>query len=930
MFRGRLIRQGALCLAGVLLAGSFSIPTFAANDNSHIIRANGGYDPASYPAKTLDASFTQESIVLDGVLEDAYHNASSSKIQNVKPVDSYVYPEGGETSGELYALWDGPNLYLGIEVTDASVVKESEYKSKGAVGDNPAIPSKKVLTGYMEWFGFQFPQYSNVPDMDSVEIGIDLFHDQTVYETDTKGIVTVDAAGNFYYFRNSNIPSLGCPLADPQHPEYRDLIKGYAVSDRLDEDGNVIGYTVEIAFHIEETAMTNGTEIGVDIKINDASEVLDHYETVEVPNPDYIPSVSENDPVSGNDPTDPVSDNDPANPAGTTSDNDPVNPAGTTSDNDPVGSSDPDSGDPSDNGSNNQADPDANNGANNQADPDADNGSNGQTDPGADNGSNNQADPDADNGSNGQADPDADNGSNSQTDPDADNGSNNQADPNADNGSNGQADPDADNGSNSQTDPDAGNSSGDQPMAGNDTLSEVSGNDPDQEDVINTTDPTISVEQPVYVVKHLSSIFWSHDQDSVYTSFDHEHANSIDWGSVTLRNWNGEAFAYSNWLLQKTMNYLNSASFQKGVYTADSQAALEIAMNNAQVYLSSTSQIPSATKTATDQLLTAVKNLRWADTRYPDPADLPVQTTLPNPYQFFQSSRMVKTAADWKDRRDQILDLAQFYEYGYKPSYDTVEVIGVSPFKKGEKDSSSMWGSSYSCDGSRITLKVTANERSTYMSFQLYSTSQEAKEAAGHGDQKAPVVLSFDGDIAAYRNAGISVIGLPSVCSDTRTNDYAWNHRNGSFYDLYPYSRNGEAALKEVSNEMASAWGASVVIDALEQMAEDKNDVVADLAVDQLAVTGFSINGKYAFVSAVFDDRIDVCIPGAAGATGPSPWRYVYTGQEYDWSGTIYASTDPSVSNAQYAWGTELMANSIRHNRVRETELFRHFLTPGH
>ncbi|MBP5299514.1 MAG: hypothetical protein J6Z09_10225, partial [Lachnospiraceae bacterium] len=90
----------------------------------------------------------------------------------------------------------------------------------------------------------------------------------------------------------------------------------------------------------------------------------------------------------------------------------------------------------------------------------------------------------------------------------------------------------------------------------------------------------------------------------------------------------------------------------------------------------------------------------------------------------------------------------------------------------------------------------------------------------------------------------------------------------------------------------------------------------------------FSINGKYAFVSAVFDDRIDVCIPGAAGATGPSPWRYVYRGQEYDWTGTDY--TNPQVDSEQVAWGTEVMANSIRHNRVRETELFRHFLTPGH
>ena len=195
-----------------------------------------------------------------------------------------------------------------------------------------------------------------------------------------------------------------------------------------------------------------------------------------------------------------------------------------------------------------------------------------------------------------------------------------------------------------------------------------------------------------------------------------------------------------------------------------------------------------------------------------------------------------------------------------------------------------------------------------------------------------PIVLSFDGSISSYTKAGLAMITVPSVVSDTRTNDYAWNKRTGTFYDLYPYSRNGEAALKEVSNEMAEAWAASLIIDALELCENSEHEsyrnAVADLAIDKLAVTGFSINGKYAFVAAVFDDRIDVCIPGAAGATGPSPWRYVYRGQVYDWTDTAYVNSE--VNSYQVVWGTEVMANSIRHNRVRETELFRHFLSPGH
>jgi hypothetical protein len=133
---------------------------------------------------------------------------------------------------------------------------------------------------------------------------------------------------------------------------------------------------------------------------------------------------------------------------------------------------------------------------------------------------------------------------------------------------------------------------------------------------------------------------------------------------------------------------------------------------------------------------------------------------------------------------------------------------------------------------------------------------------------------------------------------------------------------------------MAAAWSASRVIDSLEVIAGSAVSGASAIghAIDpaKLAVTGFSINGKYAFVSAVFDERISVCIPGAAGASGPSPWRYVYIGQQHDWTGTPFAPAGRTGrSPSQVATGTEFMANSIRHNRVREIELFRHFLTPG-
>ncbi|MBO4330835.1 MAG: hypothetical protein J5827_02030, partial [Oscillospiraceae bacterium] len=84
---------------------------------------------------------------------------------------------------------------------------------------------------------------------------------------------------------------------------------------------------------------------------------------------------------------------------------------------------------------------------------------------------------------------------------------------------------------------------------------------------------------------------------------------------------------------------------------------------------------------------------------------------------------------------------------------------------------------------------------------------------------------------------------------------------------------------------------------------------------------------KYAFAAAVFDERISVCIPGASGATGLSPWRYVYIGQRHDWRGTPFDSGDEAFA-VTVAGGTETLGNSVRHNRVRETALFSLFMTP--
>ena len=80
---------------------------------------------------------------------------------------------------------------------------------------------------------------------------------------------------------------------------------------------------------------------------------------------------------------------------------------------------------------------------------------------------------------------------------------------------------------------------------------------------------------------------------------------------------------------------------------------------------------PAQKKAAVMEVCKAFAGLRWADTRYPDPHDLPALHTLPNVWQFFDKTKgtngMVTNKEEWAERKQEILDLAQFYEYGYKP-----------------------------------------------------------------------------------------------------------------------------------------------------------------------------------------------------------------------------------------------------------------------
>jgi hypothetical protein len=407
-----------------------------------------------------------------------------------------------------------------------------------------------------------------------------------------------------------------------------------------------------------------------------------------------------------------------------------------------------------------------------------------------------------------------------------------------------------------------------------------------------------------------------------------ERARNRDWGVVTLSGWDGRSpFAYSGWRADEAIRFWNSKGNPGGsgdgtaadangdgslVWTSQSKARMVEARR---VYLALP---PDATRARKDDAVVAVceafAGLRWVDTTFPDPHDLPLVHTLPNVWAFFDKSKgtrgLVTNAREWTERKREILELAQFYEYGYKPRLGEDYTIAVTQ--------NAYDGTGNPTIGARVTP---TNARFTGGTPFDWTISINLPADAPDG-RKAPI--GFGGNWAAY---GIAQIAFPNWAGDNRTDAGAWGNpnRNGTFYRVFPYVRN--SAMADSSILIANATAVSIYLDVLQMAVAANAQLSARIDPSRAVTKGFSIGGKNAFVAAVFDERVKVVVNGGSGATGPANWRYNAQGQEYDFTGTPFYN--PGAERV-VAHGTEGPGNSYRHNRVRETELFRHFMPYGH
>jgi hypothetical protein len=393
-----------------------------------------------------------------------------------------------------------------------------------------------------------------------------------------------------------------------------------------------------------------------------------------------------------------------------------------------------------------------------------------------------------------------------------------------------------------------------------------------------------------------------------------ERARNRDWGVVTLAGWNGKApFAYSSWPAEEAIRFWNSKSNPgDAVWSARSKQRM-VAAIHAYGGLSPDAKLKQK-QSSVREVNEAFAALRWADTKFPDPHDLPVVQTLPDIWKFFdpkQGTRgKVTNAAQWATRKRELLELAQFYEYGYKP-------------RPGDDYTITLTDNGYAGVGNAtVGARITPTNARYAGGVPLDLTVAVAMPASVPGGQRAPIALGGN-----FTASGFASVPFPNWAGDNRSDAGAWGNpnRTGIFYRLFPYARNSTAADSSIL--IANATAVSITLDVLQMAATANPQLQAKIDPARAVTKGFSIGGKNAFVAALFDERVKVTIPGGAGATGPANWRYNAQGQEYDFTGTPFYN--PGAERI-VAHGTEGPGNSYRHNRVRETELFRHFMPYGH
>ncbi|WP_242835645.1 dockerin type I repeat-containing protein [Ruminiclostridium josui] len=217
-------------------------------------------------------------------------------------------------------------------------------------------------------------------------------------------------------------------------------------------------------------------------------------------------------------------------------------------------------------------------------------------------------------------------------------------------------------------------------------------------------------------------------------------------------------------------------------------------------------------------------------------SSLQANAKLPDPFMYktgLKKGTRITSKSQWEQRRYEISQLAQAYEYGVKP--DKPESVTAS----------------YSSNKITITCKQGGKTISFACSIQ-YPTTGKAPYPAMIG------VNMNNLNTSEILKLGVALITFPA---DEIAQQVDGSSRGkGKFFDLYGSTYDAGALI-------AWAWGVDRLIDALEITP------AANIDPTKLGVTGGSRNGKGALAIGAFDERIALTIPQESGNGGASGWR---------------------------------------------------------
>ncbi|HTQ04360.1 MAG TPA: hypothetical protein VMI54_10905 [Polyangiaceae bacterium] len=224
----------------------------------------------------------------------------------------------------------------------------------------------------------------------------------------------------------------------------------------------------------------------------------------------------------------------------------------------------------------------------------------------------------------------------------------------------------------------------------------------------------------------------------------------------------------------------------------------------------------------------------WKEANYTPVATLPAgtmgpsQKMVPDPFKFIDGTR-ISSMADWERLRADLSAMLQAAVYGPKmPPPDKLTAT---------------------LSGGTVTVNCTVGSKSGSFTFTI----------KGGGTKPSPAVIRC----ASSGNPFPSTVATIDFDEHSIAQENKMWPTTGLVTTLY-----GNTAAKSGS-DICWAWGASRIIDALEQLGADQTGIDPHA----LAATGCSFAGKGAFAMGAFDERFVLVAPEEAGSGGAALWR---------------------------------------------------------